>query len=309
MATKDKKRKTKPAVKPTLIFDDNNDEKDTTVILRDINVSTLTKTYNLTTEQKTGFSKRQEVIPLTNGTTLEQLGLAMHQQEPDEIIVWGEKYKTKLFIGKNLLDPRCQLKCYWCHDCPRIGSLMLAVPFNYVPPSLKDNVYSPDSINSVTSLKVNKDPKIFVTSQQLSAAGKNAIKIKSTLFQESLSLDRAKQLKGDERLDEEKYFECMKPVCSFACMLALGKKLSRTDFRFRNVESHIAHMYYCYFGKLPDNLREADPIDVINEYGGKLSRDEYRENLGKENLQLNAGNLHWVGQWMKTAQEIIMKST
>lgn len=90
--------------------------------------------------------------------------------------------------------------------------------------------------------------------------------------------------KGD-KLKKRGYFECVKPVCSFNCMAAKGRELSLIDPKFNNVKTFISHLYMEVFGKLPEKITPAPPFDILEEYGGEYTLEEYRRDFKFINVE------------------------
>lgn len=223
-----------------------------------------------------------------NITSLIQLGISNIQHNPSETIYWGDHYKIQLYYSNkeelHLLTPNTNIHCTHCHGQPPTGALMLAVPYRYVPTVYCDHTYAPECINIIKSIDVD------VVTERISKKEKGSSRSsrvdqkkipKSTIFRRELSEKEFNRINtnSNNKIKKQDYFECAKPVCSFSCMITKGKELARNDPRFRNVLTHICHLYQIIFGKLPQNIIPAPTIDVLSEYGGMLSRDDFIKNF------------------------------
>ncbi len=260
----------------------SKERKEDTFVLESLNLTNLDRQYVLS-ELINKQGKKSEEDEHTNDmksitTSLEQLGISNAKKEPFKNIYWGEHYKIQLFLNDSqtfLHDINNNYKCSWCRQLPPKGSLMLAVPFNYVANYIQQQVYAPENVNVVpisdsnTPLQVN-----FSKEKNKKVDLKNTPKINS--FKKSMNI-------GDNITDREiikrDYFECSKFVCSFACMMSKGKELSNKDYKFKNYKSVISHLYYRIFEELPEYLAEAPSPDVLIEYGGVFTLEEYRKDF------------------------------
>lgn len=228
-------------------------------------------------------------------TSLEKLGISIARKEPVDIIHWGERYKIKLFLSNgdksSELTPDCQLRCHHCHQFPPKGALMLAVPYRYVPSFIQRHDYMPEWVNMVKKIEVDpttkndpgtKGPK---TKMDQKSMPKMAY-LKQDL--PSHDVESRKSGKGSEGALEPTtadYFDCLKPVCSFPCMVSKGRELAEKDPRFRNVEMLITMLFQKIFGYLPEKLSAAPSFELLQEYGGEYSLEEYRKDFQFVNLE------------------------
>jgi hypothetical protein len=254
------------------------DKVESVFTLSELNISKLDKDYALPEiskkqEREIIFEDDTDIKSVT--TSLEQLGISSVKKEPIDVIVWGEHYNVQLFVndgGRRYdLHPGIRIKCHWCTLLPKTGSLMLAVPYKYVPSYLESIVYSPECCNIVTDITVgpNREEKKKIDA-------KSAPRINS--YRRDIVPND--QLKYNNSMVKKDYFECCKPVCSFSCMLAMGRILARNDPRFRNVEMNIIHLYMKIFGNMPkDPIIPSPSYEILEEYGGTFTEEEYRSNL------------------------------
>ena len=63
------------------------------------------------------------------------------------------------------------------------------------------------------------------------------------------------------------------------CMESKGRELAIKDNRFRNVKMYIAQLYQRIFGVLPGKITPAGPFEILEEYGGDFTLEEYRRNF------------------------------
>lgn len=240
-------------------------------------------------------------------TSLEKLGISVARKEPVDIMHWGERYKVKLFLSNgdksSELTPACQLRCHHCHQFPPKGALMLAVPYRYVPSFIHRHDYMPEWVNMVKGIQV--DP---VTRNEPGSKGpKTKMDQKSMpkmayLKQDLASHDiQSRNMAREENKDtpsqelENKlapasadYFDCLKPVCSFPCMVSKGRELAERDPRFRNSEMFITMLFQKIFGYLPEKLSAAPSFELLQEYGGEYSLEEYRKDFQFVSLETSS---------------------
>lgn len=239
-------------------------------------------------------------------TSLEKLGISTIKKEALDTIYWGERYKIRIFAScgeiRRELTPEMVMRCHHCHQFPPKGALMLGVPFKYVPSYIHRHDYTPEWVNVVKNMKVERTiitesgkPRGNKTDQksqpktaylrrdlpyyEVEARNRNEHKLEIEEKNDDIELDEIAdniQQKSTE-LVELGYFETIKPVCSFSCMLAKGLKLSEHDPRFRNVQMLAAMMYQKIFEKPMGRIAPAAPFENLLEYGGTLTLDEYRK--------------------------------
>lgn len=250
---------------------------DSTIVLKDINVSSLDKQYvlpEIAKKQNRSMGKNADDSDDKHlATTLASLGITTAKKDPVETIYWGEQYKIQMFMNVGLrateLNKDCKLKCSWCHNYPPEGALIMAVPFRYVPSYIEQHVYAPECVNVIESINVRDGDEKRVDP-------KNAPKI-NYFKRDLVSTDKCNYAK--DRIVENEYFECAFPVCSFSCMKSKGNELSSRDPSFRNVKMMINFLYKKIFDKFPDKITPAPPCYILKEYGGDFTLDEYRENF------------------------------
>jgi hypothetical protein len=225
-------------------------------------------------------------------TSLEKLGISVARKEPVDIIHWGERYKIKLFLSNgdksSELMPEHQMRCHHCHQFPPKGALMLAVPYRYVPSFIQRHDYMPEWVNMVKTIQV--DP---VTRNEPGSKGpKTKMDQKSmpkmAYFKQDLPAHEIHK-RGDSPENTNSvsadYFDCMKPVCSFPCMVSKGRELAEKDPRFRNAEMLITMLFQKIFGYIPEKLSAAPSFELLKEYGGEYSLEEYRKDFQFVNLE------------------------
>lgn len=260
-------------------------KEESTFVLKDINLSALDKNYILPEIVKKQEREQNQIDDIKSVTTnLEKLGISSNKKNPIETIYWGDHYKIKLFVnnGKNIEDinSKKKIKCSWCHQYPIEGSLMLAVPYKYVTNSINEHVYAPECVNIVKNIKVEPskedkkkiDPKTFP---------------KTNYFKRDLTTQETIDYKNSENIIENDYFETAFPVCSFNCMQSKGYELSKKDIRFKNVKMLISHLYWKIYEHLPEPIQNAPPCDILEEYGGDFTLEEYRKNFKTINIKEN----------------------
>lgn len=231
-------------------------------------------------------------------TSLEKLGISVARKEPVDIMHWGERYKVKLFLSNgdksSELTPSCQLRCHHCHQFPPQGALMLAVPYRYVPSFIHRHDYMPEWVNMVKAIPVEP----IIRNEPGSKGPKTKMDQKSMpkmayLKQDLASHDvQGRTIKHDEIKDIQAsesastlvpatadYFDCLKPVCSFPCMVSKSRELAERDPRFRNSEMFITMLFQKIFGYLPEKLSAAPSFELLQEYGGEYSLEEYRKDF------------------------------
>lgn len=273
---------------------DNKQEIDSTFVLRDLNRISLDRNYLLPdiskVQERASHDKerkdiRDEGEDTRNITTsLEKLGISTAKKESLETICWGDNYKIQLFVNEGTsrfeltTEKSRRLKCTWCHMIPPTGTLMLAVPFKFVPSCIEEQVYAPECINIVQAINVEPSKSLSSDKNPKKLDLKSVPKINN--FKRSLTSSEITRYRtDDQRVHKHGYFECAKVVCSFNCMVSKGKEMAQIDPRFRNVNMHITSLYFQIFGHMPGKITPASPFDILEEYGGSYTTDEYRKNF------------------------------
>lgn len=219
-------------------------------------------------------------------TSLEKLGISTTRKDPAYLMYWGEQYKIRLFVSSgpnnNELTPASRLKCFNCHQYPPEGALMLAVPWRYVPSYIERHDYSPEWINVVPTIKVERSVK-SANDSKTNEGKQNQRKVpKTTYLKHDLPdfecKDRTEN-KSPINLISQDYFDTENPVCSFNCMVAEGHRLRDKEHnsRFRNVDMYIAMLYQKLFDAPPPKIRPASKFCILQEYGGSYTLEEYRK--------------------------------
>ena len=263
-------------------LDDNKEKEESlTFTLKDVDTNTLDKNYLLSEiSNKYGTIKtnNNENDVKINTTSLEKLGISNVKKEPIETIYWGDNYEIELFCNNVKLKPNVRVRCFNCHQLPIEGSLMLIVPYKYVPSYIEEHVFAPECVNIVKNLNSvkdeNKDKKDKIKTK---TDIKNTPKV--NYFRKEVYSDETKQYENNSNFIKNDYFEGSELVCSFPCMLSRGRQLSLLDPRYRNVKQFISWMYKRIFGKLPDKLIEAPPFSVLEDYGGPIKLSQYRKDF------------------------------
>jgi hypothetical protein len=246
-------------------------------------------------------------------TSLEKLGISTTRKDPAYLMYWGEQYKIRLFVSSGFkepnseLTPACKIKCFNCHQFPPEGALMLSVPWRYVPSYIERNDYSPEWINVVPCIKVERSIK-SANDTKANEGKQNQRKVPKTTYlkrdlprfecEARIQIDESQsneqliiepisvttELKESNEqpivdLVSQDYFDTENPVCSFNCMVTEGHRLRDKDHnsRFRNVDMYIAMLYQRLFGSLPPKIRPASKFSILQEYGGSYSLEEYRK--------------------------------
>lgn len=279
-------------------------EIDSTFILTNVNITKLDKTYILPEIAKKQERERTDEHPSPKmrsrksigklveheddikvvTTSLERLGIATSRKEPMETIAWSDNYKIKLFVSKGTgvdyeLTPAHRLRCTWCHQYPPEGALMLAVPYRYVPSFVHEQVYAPECVNIIKSINVDPVSKSNKGKEEEKKKGEVKSTPKINYFKRDITSRDQAALTGSRRLVVNDYFQCSKPVCSFDCMEAKGRELALVDARYKNVRMLITQLYWHIFDRLPEKITPAPPCDILLEYGGEHSLDEYRRDF------------------------------
>ena len=171
---------------------------------------------------------------------------------------------------------------------------MLAVPYRYVPSFIHRHDYMPEWVNMVKNIQVeqtvknqtgNKGPRTKV--DQKSVPKTVYLKQDLALHDIQMRSEAKDENKGDASLVPAMadYFDCLKPVCSFPCMVSKGRELAEIDPRFRNSEMLITMLFQKIFGYLPEKLSAAPSFELLQEYGGQYSLEEYRKDFQFVNLE------------------------
>jgi hypothetical protein len=244
-------------------------------------VKSTTKSTIDKKKQKDQPILKDELISVS--TSLEKLGISTTRKDPAYLMYWGEQYKIRLFVSSsaiNELTPTHKVKCFNCHQYAPEGALMLAVPWRYVPSYIERHDYSPEWINVVPSIKVERT--IRSSAEAKMAEGKqNQRKVpKTTYLKHDLpNFEYTNRINEGADLTAQDYFDTENPVCSFNCMVTEGHRLRDKDHnpRFRNVDMYIAMLYQKIFGSIPPKIRPASKFSILQEYGGNYTLEEYRK--------------------------------
>jgi hypothetical protein len=228
-------------------------------------------------------------------TSLEKLGISTIKKEPIETILLGDHYNIKLYVNNGNkryeLNPHQKLKCSWCHQYPQEGTLMLAVPYKFVPSYIEEHVYAPECVNIVENMQVSLATQISNNEEENKKKDlKSAPKI--NYFKRDLTSKEKFQNKQKQSIIINDYFETMDLVCNFSCMQSRGIELAIKDPKFKNVKMLITHMYWCIFGKLPEKIISAPHFRTLLEYGGDYTVEEYRKNF--KFVELNETNQYYI---------------
>jgi len=212
-----------------------------------------------------GATLEEEQKILSFGSDLEKLGITKKKTSISDIcvnnIVLSEKCNIILYFNHSQTVEN--IKCSWCHQYPQIGTVMMAVPYNYVPYTEEDYLHAPETLNELNDLTV----KPF---EPIKKNEKNSLKKQHKLFYIKRSVNK----KGKD------YFLVSKPVCSFNCMESKGRELSVSDTRYKNYRCYMNILYKIIFEKDPPAVFPRAPhFECLQEYGGKITLEEYRNNF------------------------------
>ena len=205
-------------------------------------------------------------------SNLEDIGISEPKKESFDTILWGDNYRIKLVINNKALNANtCKnIRCFHCHHLPIEGSLMLSVPFKFVPSFIDQQVYSPDCINLTNKINVSSD----IDPDMISKKSKGTIKI--NYFKKDLN---KKEIENTSNIEKCDYYDCCDLVCSFNCCMSRGNYLSLIDPRFKNYKYYIYMMYKDIFGSYPvQDIEPAPEFFVTKEYGGNKTIEEIRKN-------------------------------
>lgn len=279
MASKIKKptKSTKP--RKTKDLKTIDEEIDTTFVLNNLNITEIDKAYvlpEISKKQERDFDK-DEMKSIT--TSLEKLGISTYKKEPSYNITYGDTYQITLFVnngGQSYdLNESTRVRCSWCTLFPPENVHMLAVPFKYVPSYTEEYVYSPECVNIVDNIKV--EPYKENSSSKKEQKAQKA-QPKMNYFRKSISSGERRKLPNGSYILKE-YFETSFPVCSFNCMKSKARELYTKDYRYKDVNMYINWMYKLIYRKYPDDIIPSPPREILKEYGGEFSQDEYRNNF------------------------------
>ena len=190
-----------------------------------------------------------------------------------DTISWGESYKINL----HTCTPKdtSKIKCSWCHQLPQEGTVMLSVPYEFVPSFIQEHVYAPDCINMVNTLTIYKNTVADSTeSKQQKQKPLKSYYYKRDVVNDNADID-------DKRFVKMGYFKTAKFVCSFNCMKSKAKELSERDTRFKNSYMLIVKMYCMIFNTTPDKVDIVDMphYELFQDYGGVMSRSDVKADL------------------------------
>jgi hypothetical protein len=196
--------------------------------------------------------------------------------ESTKTILYGDSYKINLYMNDTQSLSSFK-KCTWCHQDVAPGTLLLGVPYEFVPSVVKENMYSPECLNTRDKLLVEKQEPIKKTDKtKKQYADKSSYLIKSVPF----------SVNATEQRD---YFKISHPVCSFNCMESKGRELAMRDPKYNNFRTCVGLLYRLLFDQdPPDRFIPALHFETLNIYGGPFTLEEYRNNfmyIGIENTK------------------------
>jgi hypothetical protein len=152
---------------------------------------------------------------------------------------------------------------------------MLSVPFKYVPSYTEDYVYSPECINVVNSIQVEPFMELSTSKKEQKAQKSQS---RTNYFRKHITTSERRKL-PDGSFVQREYFETSFPVCSFNCMKSKARELYTKDYKYKDVNMYINWMYKLIYGEYPEQITLAPPADILQEYGGEFTIEEYRNNF------------------------------
>lgn len=262
-----------------LLLEEKQDIINTTFILKDLNLTEIDKQYvlpEISKKQERDIEK-DEMKQIT--TSLEKLGISTYKKEPSYTITYGDTYQITLFVNTTSssyeINKNTRVRCSWCTLLPPDNVHMLAVPFKFIPSYTEDYVYSPECVNIVNNIKV--EPYRENSSSKKEQKAQKA-QPKMNYFKRHIASEERRKLPDGSYVMNE-YFETSYPVCSFNCMKSKARELYNKDYKYKDVNMYINWMYRLIYGTYPEAIRPSPPPDILKEYGGEFTADEYRNNF------------------------------
>ena len=273
------------------VQEDDDIELDTSLILSDLNLTQIDKSYVMSEiSKKQERDDKDEMKYIT--TSLEKLGISNYKKEPVYTIIYGDTYQISLFVNNAdksyELNSKIKIRCSWCTLLPPEGVNMLAVPFKYVPSYTEEHVYSPECINVVNNIQV--EPYKDTSSSKKEQKAQKSLP-RMNYFKRNITYNERRKLQDGSYVLRE-YFETSHPVCSFNCMKSKGRDLYNKDYKYKDVNMYINWMYRLIFGKYPEDIKLAPPHDILQEYGGDFTPEEYRNNFNF--ITVNDSNQYFI---------------
>ena len=62
-------------------------------------------------------------------------------------------------------------------------------------------------------------------------------------------------------------------------MKSKARELYNKDYKYKDVNMYINWMYKLIYGTYPENIIPSPPSDILKEYGGEFTVEEYRNNF------------------------------
>ena len=170
-------------------------------------------------------------------------------------------YSTQKELEKN----KNKYKCYWCRHYPVTNSIPIGCPINYISSKAiksyhsevsKDNYTIKENITSFKRkfYENNKKPFVFSTLKDIEIP--------------QLVINR------------EEYYITDGIFCSFNCLKSYIKNNKHIRL-YEQSELLMNKMYYDITGIKNININEAPNWRMLEEYGGKLTINQFRENFNK----------------------------
>jgi len=219
-----------------------------TFTLSNIDVAKIDKDFNMDKMREFGcdITGKGIMFDVSEGTSLEKLGISSLRKEPITTIV--SKDKKKIYMYLSLLDIVSCKKIpsetnIPCHGCRRkFKSQPLGIPIDFHP-----------------SYYVSKNDQ-------------SKIKRLTTREKEVMELDK------ENNIVIMDYFDTEGIVCSFNCIISYIEECPSPIYK--KTPYLISLLYKMIFGKYPDQkIIRAPSWKMREEYGGPLSDDEFEQSL------------------------------
>jgi hypothetical protein len=150
---------------------------------------------------------------------------------------------------KGFLEPSDKICCWWCSHF--FKTKPIGIPLRYVPNQI---------IKTYTS-EITKDK--YVIKENVS---------------KSFSTDKNENERIECEKIEKDYYETEGIFCSFNCFLAFIDE-NKHNSRYRNSKILMSNIYKEYFGKDLSEINPAPSWKLLEEYGGYMSIEEFRDKM------------------------------
>jgi len=275
----------------TMSFFTKNKKVDTSFVLKGINPTSLDVNYGLNEIQKTiakndkktvidlpdnlSFGKRKNISEKSMNsitTKLENLGISTISKEVLKTTVHSNTImKFNMITTFNKEINLRNVRCFHCKHCVPDDLLPLSLPIKYFPKTQRTILNHHSQFNS---------------KKEVNSESENLL-----LFKQMFTKKQYDKLKNKENITEE-YFSCEGVFCSFNCMLSFCREYNNSSCKYRESSMLIILMYKKFFGKMPHNLEPAPSWKLLQDFGGHLTIEDFRNSF--QTIKYNDNNRYLI---------------